>query len=197
VCTRVDPTIFREYDIRGLTDRQLTPEAVELIARAYGTFAAERGAKKVTIGRDCRDSSPRLAESLRRGLVRSGLDVLDCGVITTPMQYFSLQHFDAGGGIQITGSHNPPEYNGLKISVGKTTVHGEDIQTFKRMIEAEAFRDSPRAGAVEEVDVVAPYVDYCASNIQLGKRRLKVNRSHHSQSSRWPLVSQKAGMDRP
>ncbi|MCK6545509.1 phosphomannomutase/phosphoglucomutase [Myxococcota bacterium] len=170
----VDPTIFREYDIRGLVDGQLTPEAVRLVGRAYATMVAPQGVQRVTVGRDCRDSSPRLAAALREGLTAGGLDVIDVGMVTTPMQYFSIFHFDADGGVQITGSHNPPEYNGLKISVGKTTIYGPAIQELRRIIEAGAFHEPSRAGTITEADVVTPYTEYTVGNIQLGPRRLKV-----------------------
>jgi phosphomannomutase/phosphoglucomutase len=170
----VDPTIFREYDIRGLTATMLTPEAVELVGRAYAKYAGERGAKKVTVGQDCRESSPVLAAALLRGLTRGGLDVIDVGVVATPMQYFSLFHYDADGGIMITGSHNPPEYNGLKISIGKSTVHGDDIQAFKRIIEADTFKDAATPGTVENRPIEAAYIEYCTTNIKLGPRKLKV-----------------------
>src|SRR5438552_10847332 len=128
----VDPTIFREYDIRGLVDKDLTEEAVGSIGRAYATFARARGAKKITVGRDCRDHSPRLSQALKRGLTAGGLDVVDVGVVTTPMLYFSIFQFKADGGIQITGSHNPPEYNGLKICIGTASLHGPEIQELRR-----------------------------------------------------------------
>jgi phosphomannomutase / phosphoglucomutase len=170
----VDPTIFREYDIRGLVDRDLTTEAVELIGRAYAAFARARsGAKTVTVGRDCRDHSPRLSGALKAGLTAGGLDVIDVGVVTTPMLYFSIFHFKADGGVQITGSHNPPEYNGLKVCLGTSSLHGPEIQELRRIIEADRWTDAPRGDVVEK-DVAAAYADYCTANIRMGKRRLKV-----------------------
>jgi phosphomannomutase/phosphoglucomutase len=169
----VDPTIFREYDIRGLVDRDLTAEAVELIGRAYATVVRQKGARRVTVGRDCRDHSPRLAHALKVGLSSGGLDVTDVGVVTTPMLYFSIQHFKVDGGIQITGSHNPPEYNGLKVCIGPSSISGEQIQDLRRIIEENRFGRAERSGAIETKDVNGPYADYCTTNIKMGRRKLK------------------------
>ncbi|MCC7386760.1 MAG: phosphomannomutase/phosphoglucomutase [Deltaproteobacteria bacterium] len=168
----MDPTIFRSYDIRGIVDRELSEHAVERIGGAYGTLAKERGFSKLTVGRDCRDSSPRLFAALVRGITSTGVDVLDVGVVATPMQYFSIPHFHADGGVQITGSHNPPEYNGLKLTLGKESLHGEDIQRIGRLAQSGALARGQ--GRVESVDVITPYSDYCVNNIHLGPRKLKV-----------------------
>jgi phosphomannomutase/phosphoglucomutase len=170
----IDPTIFREYDIRGVVDRDLTEPAVELIGRGYAAEARAHGARRVTVGRDCRDHSPRLASALCKGLTEGGLDVVDLGTVTTPMQYFSLHHLDADGGIQITGSHNPPEYNGLKVSLGKASLHGEQIQQLRRRIEAGALPVGPSPGRIERQDVLEAYLDACAAHVRPGPRRLKV-----------------------
>ena len=98
----VDPTIFRQYDIRGIVDEQLTESTVELIGQAFASYACKRGAKIVTVGQDCRDHSPRMVEALQKGLCAGGLDVIDLGTVTTPMQYFSIFHFEADGGIEVT-----------------------------------------------------------------------------------------------
>lgn len=169
---KIDPLIFRSYDIRGIYGRDLTEEAVRLIGRAYATLGASRGVRRVTVGRDCRDSSTPLFHALVEGLNAGGVSVLDVGVVATPIQYFSIPHFGTDGGIQITGSHNPPEYNGLKISMGGTTIHGDDIQALRAVIESGRF--SSGAGTLEAVDVVKPYIDMCVANLRLGPRRLKV-----------------------
>jgi phosphomannomutase/phosphoglucomutase len=166
----VDPTIFREYDIRGVVDRQLTEEAVRLIGRAYATVLGA-GPRRVSVGRDVRDHSPRLSESLITGLLAGGLDVIDIGVVTTPIQYFSLHHLDVGGGIMITGSHNPPEYNGLKICAGKASLHGDQIQELRRIVERGRFVEG--AGQRRNEDVTARYIAYVTGNVKLA-RRLRV-----------------------
>jgi phosphomannomutase/phosphoglucomutase len=168
----IDPTIFRSYDIRGIVDRDLTEDAVERVGRAYGSIARERGFARITVGRDCRESSPRLFHALTRGLNAAGLDVLDVGCVATPMLYFSIPHFGVDGGIQITGSHNPPEYNGLKISLGGASLYGADIQALGRRAIEGPFLSG--AGTTTAVDVVAPYHAALVANAQLGPRRRKV-----------------------
>lgn len=168
----LDPTIFRSYDIRGLVDTQLTEEAVALIGKAYGTHARSKGAKKVSVGRDCRESSPRIRDQLIAGITSTGVDVVDIGCVTTPMQYFSLHTLDVDGGIMITGSHNPPEYNGFKVSVGKASIHGEEIQLLREIAEGGDLATGE--GKVETFDIVASYSDYLTSNVELGARKLKV-----------------------
>jgi len=179
----IDPTIFRSYDIRGIVDQDLTEAAVERIGLAYGTLAIGRGAKRLTVGQDCRDSSPRLFRALVRGLTATGIHVLDVGTVATPMQYFSIPHFGADGGVQITGSHNPPEYNGLKLTLLGESLFGEDIQEIGRRAAAldSAFSlekylgyKPATPGTVEVADVITPYARYMAENIQLGPRKLKV-----------------------
>ncbi len=171
---KIDPTIFREYDIRGLVDEDLTEDGVASIGRAYAAFAQTQGAKTVSVGRDCREHSPRLSKALASGLTEGGLDVLELGVVTTPMLYFSLHTLPVDGGIQITGSHNPPAYNGLKISLGKTSLHGQDIQRLHRIIEDEAFGGGAERGEVRQHSVTEAYVNDLAARIKLGAKKLKV-----------------------
>lgn len=121
--------IFREYDIRGIAGSDLTEEAASAIGCAYAGLLRKTfpRAERVSIGRDVRHSSEGLATALIRGITSAGLDVYDLGVCPTPVQYFSLYHLDVQGGIMVTGSHNPPEYNGFKVSVGRETIHGNGI----------------------------------------------------------------------
>lgn len=168
----VDPTVFRSYDIRGLVANQLTPAAVELIGKAYGTLAKAENVRKVSIGRDCRDSSPILSEALIKGINSTGIDVIDIGCVPTPMQYFSLYELDVDGGIEVTGSHNPPEYNGFKIALGTNSLHGDAIQDLRRIIEKGEFESGE--GQCEVFDIRPAYEAYCADNIKLGPRKLKM-----------------------
>src|SRR5215831_4990321 len=164
-----NPRVFREYDIRGVADRDLPDAFAERLGRAIGTHLARAGARRITLGRDCRVHSPRLHTALLRGLVSTGLRVLDVGVVATPVLYFSVFHLDADGGVQITGSHNPPEDNGFKILRGKSTIHGEEIQALRRLIEAGAFERG--TGRVEEVEIHEAYQSYLVKNLAPGKRR--------------------------
>ncbi len=168
----ISPGIFREYDIRGVVDRDLTGEAVFLVGRALGTQVREQGGRRVVVGRDCRESGPRFAERMAAGLTASGVDVVDLGVVPTPLVYFAAATLEVDGLCQITGSHNPPEYNGLKVGVGETTLHGEGIQRLLQVIQAGRFADG--RGRVSRHDVVAPYLAAVKQNLRLGPRRIKV-----------------------
>src|ERR1039457_4046808 len=134
------PTIFREYDIRGIADAELLSPGIEQLGRGLGTYIRRHsGGKRVNLGRDCRLSSTRLRDALIRGLLAAGCDVTDIGVVPTPVLYYSKQHLGADGAIMITGSHNPPEYNGFKSLWGGETLHGETIQEVRKLIERGDF----------------------------------------------------------
>jgi len=169
---KLSPTIFREYDIRGLVDQDLTEEAVHLVGMAFGTRVREAGGRKAAVGRDARLSGPRFAKAAISALRSTGLDVLDLGIVPTPLTYFAAHTAGVDGICMITGSHNPPEYNGLKLGLGAATYHGEEIQALRRLAESGKFATG--AGAVAPYDVVGPYLAYVKQNLRLGKRRLKV-----------------------
>jgi phosphomannomutase/phosphoglucomutase len=124
----LDPTIFKAYDVRGIVDRTLTEEAVYWIGRALGAEAEARGEQHIYVARDGRLSGPKLIAALTRGLTEAGRDVTDLGMVPTPVLYYAAYELGTGSGIMITGSHNPPEYNGLKMVLGGTTLSGPDIQ---------------------------------------------------------------------
>jgi phosphomannomutase/phosphoglucomutase len=162
--------IFREYDIRGIAGKDLTSGVATLIGKAFGTYLNSKlnpeldsgqGSKlKVSVGRDVRLSSGDLASGLIEGITSTGIDVCDIDICPTPLQYFSIFHLDLDGGIMVTGSHNPPEYNGFKISVGKETIHGEDIQRLKEIILREAKVKAGARGEVEKYDIIEAYKRY-------------------------------------
>ncbi len=154
----ISRAIFRQYDIRGIVGRDLTEEAALGVGRAYASFLDARGARgAVVLGRDNRPSGPLLRDALAAGLTGSGYDVIDIGVVPTPVLYWALHHLDVVGGIQVTGSHNPPEYNGFKLSVGKTSLHGDGIQELYAAIER---RDYLRGeGSLRHEEVIDRYVD--------------------------------------
>jgi phosphomannomutase/phosphoglucomutase len=168
----VNPVVFREYDIRGVAGTDLTEETVELVGRALGTQVREAGGRTVVVGRDVRLSGPAFHRAALAGLTAAGCDVVDLGVVPTPLTYFAAKTLPVDGLCMITGSHNPPEYNGMKIGVGPSTLYGEGIQAILRQIQAGRFASG--AGTVKARDIVGPYQDYVVQNIQLGKRRLKV-----------------------
>ena len=149
--------IFRQYDIRGVVGDDLTVDAAHAIGRAFAAFLAHHGVKRpVAVGRDNRPSGRALRDSLVDGLTASGVDVVDIGVVPTPLLYWSLSHLDVGAGIQITGSHNPPEYNGFKICLGTDSVHGEEIQTLYRLALGSTFPSGK--GSVRHEAVIDPYI---------------------------------------
>jgi phosphomannomutase/phosphoglucomutase len=153
----INPQIFRQYDVRGVVDRDLTPEVVELLGRGYGTYVAQKGVKRVSLGYDARLSSPGFCEALTRGIVSTGVHVVQIGLVATPTLYFSLFHLDVDGGVMITGSHNPPEFNGFKLGLGKTTIYGKEIQAVLQVIQAGQFAEGQ--GQVTQEDIGAAYAD--------------------------------------
>jgi len=163
--------IFREYDIRGLVDIDLTDEVVFDLGRGFATYLSRLGKKYVIVGRDGRLSSPRFFGSLVEGMVAGGLNIVDVGVCPTPVFYFSLFHLNRDSGVMITGSHNPPEFNGFKICVGKTTIHGNEIQGLRRIIEGQEFIEGK--GTVFSREIIPDYQAYLLKDIRL-ERPIKV-----------------------
>ncbi|MBA7600266.1 Phosphomannomutase/phosphoglucomutase [subsurface metagenome] len=154
----VNPLIFRAYDIRGVADRDFPPETVKSIGRALASLATERGVMRIAVGRDIRLSSPRLFDNLSEGINRAGVNVVDLGVIPTPLLYFALHHFDLDTGAMITGSHNPADQNGLKLCEAKRSLYGEAIQGLKKRIEDERFAEGQ--GSIEKLDPIPAYLKF-------------------------------------
>lgn len=166
--------IFREYDIRGIAEEELTDPTVRLIGRGYGAFLAASGIHRVPVAGDVRLSTPRIRAAAVEGLRDAGIDVVDLGPLTTPAFYWSLYHLDCHGGIMVTGSHNPKEFNGLKLAFGKLTLYGDQIQEIRRIIETDAFVTPSARGALEHLDIGDAYVDMLLGKISLGSRPLTV-----------------------
>ena len=165
------PTIFREYDIRGVAETELAGPDIVQLGRGLGTLLQRKSGRRINLGRDCRLSSTRLHDALLEGLRASGCDVTDIGVAPTPLLYFSAVHLKADGAVMITGSHNPAEFNGFKTVCGAGTLHGETIQDVRRLIEAGDFELG--TGAHTCVDVSDAYLDAVAPQFQFA-RRIKV-----------------------
>ena len=160
--------IFREYDIRGLVDEDLTPDVVTKLGLGYATLMIkENGIKApvIALGRDCRLSSDRLRDNLVEGLTRAGCHVIDIGVCPTPLLYFALFNLEVDGGFMITGSHNPPEFNGFKVCVGKETIYGAHILHLKDLIEAGDFPEGN--GSVKTLRITETYLNWLEKNIHL------------------------------
>jgi len=168
---QVPPSIFRTYDIRGVVDETLTEEVVYEIGRAIGSEARDRDQQQVAVARDGRLSGPRFIAALTRGLCATGCDVIDIGCTATPVLYFATFHLGTGAGVVVTGSHNPPNYNGLKIVLGGEALAGEAIQSLRRRIETGNMHDG--RGTLKAVDVMADYITRITGDVEL-QRPLKV-----------------------
>jgi len=167
----IAPEIFKAYDIRGIVDRTLTEDAAEAIGRGLGTLARNKGVTKFIVGRDGRLSGPRLAAAVARGLTATGIDVIDIGVVATPMVYFATHHFATGSGVMVTGSHNPPEYNGLKMMVAGETLAAEAIQDLRRTVDSLAGSGwvPASAGTTTQANITEQYLDRITSDVKLSR----------------------------
>lgn len=165
------PNIFREYDIRGIVGQHLTSETVSKLGRAIGTFFARNGARRIAVGYDARVSSPLFAELLTAGFNASGCDVIAVGMVPTPVLYHTVFTHDVDGGVMITGSHNPPDHNGFKICLGRSTLFGSQIQEIKEIAFAGKFAEG--RGTVHHVSVLDEYCRDIVSRVSLGPRALK------------------------
>jgi phosphomannomutase/phosphoglucomutase len=159
--------IFRTYDIRGVVGRSLTPQLVRDIGRALGSIGRERGAPAFAVCRDGRLSGPELAAALAEGLTAAGADVIDIGMAPTPLAYFAAHHLGTGSCVAVSGSHNPPEYNGLKIVVAGETLYGDDIQAIRKRMEAGSFLSG--AGKRTSADVLDAYVERIAGDVKIAR----------------------------
>ncbi len=163
----MNPLIFRQYDIRGIVSEDLPHEVVVLLGKGFGSWILERGGKKVVVGRDGRVSGPDLIASFTEGLLSTGINVIDVGMVPTPLLYFAHHRNDADGSCQITGSHNPPEYNGFKMMLGKDTLFGDGIQELRKRIENETFLTGE--GTRTEIDIYPDYLEYVSNNVKLAR----------------------------
>ncbi|HUH65207.1 MAG TPA: phosphomannomutase/phosphoglucomutase [Syntrophales bacterium] len=163
----INPEVFREYDVRGVVDRDLNFDFVYNLGRSIGTFSISRGVHTMTLGMDCRLSSPAYHEAIRKGINSTGVDIINVGLCATPVLYFAIRHLNAGGGVMITGSHNPPEFNGFKICVGPDTIYGGDIQELQKIMEGGRYASGD--GALRAEDVAQAYQDYLFANVKIKK----------------------------
>ena len=161
----MNPEVFREYDIRGVVGRDLDDEFVYTLGRAIGSYAARRGIKNMVLGRDCRLSSESYHGAAARGIQAAGVDVMNIGLCATPMLYFAIRHFQADGGLMVTGSHNPPDFNGFKICIGPDTIYGEEIQELRKIIETESWTTGD--GKYESRGIAGDYEDYLFENVKI------------------------------
>jgi phosphomannomutase/phosphoglucomutase len=174
---QINPVIFREYDIRGTVGTELSDEFARLLGRAYATLANEHGFNRIGVGYDCRLSSPGYAQALAEGLADGGLDVVITGMGPTPQLYHAVFTHDLGGGIQVTGSHNPPDMNGFKILLGKQTLSGVQIQDLKTRCERVVSQPpTGTRGKITTLDLRESYIKALIDNVKphMGTRPLKI-----------------------
>lgn len=164
--------IFREYDIRGIVGEQLTDQTVAVLGKAIGTFFNKNGAKRIAIGFDARESSPRFCEMLREAFESTGCDPILIGMVPTPVLYHTAFTKNVDGGVMITGSHNPPDHNGFKICLGSSTLFGSQIQEIKEIALAGEF--SKGKGTTGKLDVLADYISDIVSKIDVGETKLRI-----------------------
>jgi len=172
---KVNQTIFREYDIRGIAEKDFDASLAEALGRAYARYLQikkpEVKTPKVSVGKDCRLTGDQYTDALVRGLTSSGVDVVRIGTCPTPLTYFSVFHLKLDGAIMVTGSHNPADYNGFKICVGKETLHGEQIQVLRKIIEASERRESSHKGVISSYEIIPAYIDHIVKNTPPLKRK--------------------------
>jgi phosphomannomutase / phosphoglucomutase len=161
----IAPEIFKAYDIRGIVGRTLTRPAVQVIGQALGSLAGERGRDTIVVGRDGRLSGPELLGALSEGIRTSGVNVIDIGMVTTPMTYFAAHHLGTQCCVMVTGSHNPPDYNGLKMVIDAATLSGEDIQALRARIERGNLARG--SGTMRTADIASAYFDRIAGDVHL------------------------------
>lgn len=190
----MDSKIFREYDIRGIAGTELTADDAYSIGKATGTYLQERGNSKVAVGHDCRLTSELYSEKLIAGLLDTGCDVIDIGVCPTPVLYFAISHLKQQGGVMVTASHNPPDYNGFKLCSGLDSIHGEGLQEVYNIILKNAFAEGK--GDYSKADILTPYYDYLEKNINIGKTlRIGVDAGNGTSGPVAVPVLKKAGCE--
>lgn len=192
--------IFRQYDIRGVVGSDFKEEFAFGLGRAYARLAKEINKKdsiKISVGRDCRVTGEAISEFLIAGMQSVGCEVVNVGMVTTPMTYFSIHHFDLDGGIMVTGSHNPPEYNGFKICVGKGTLFGDQILTLRQYMKEEGFDLSKAERAeIAETDVLTPYREYLKKQFNKPfEMKLIVDAGNGSAGPIAPLILRELGCE--
>jgi phosphomannomutase / phosphoglucomutase len=184
----MNPQIFREYDIRAIVDKEITLEEVETMGKAIGTYLGQAGKRQITLGRDGRLSSDAFREYLLKGLLSTGSQVIDIGVCPSPLLYFSIRHLKTEGGIMITASHNPPEYNGFKVCNGPDTIFGTEIQRLRLIAEKGKFMTG--TGSIREENVLPAYQEFVYKDIHL-TRPLRVGMDGGNGTGGWmalPIV---------
>jgi len=188
--------IFKAYDIRGIVGKSLTAAFVERIGHAIGSEARARGSNRFAVGRDGRLSGPELIQALARGLARAGCDVIDIGQAPTPVLYFATHHLETRSGVSVTGSHNPPDYNGLKIMIAGETLSGDAIQDLRRRLVENDLTQAPKAGKISAIDVRGAYLDRIVGDVKLARKlRIAIDCGNGVAGAYAPELFRRLGAD--
>ena len=194
---KINPFVFRNYDIRGIVDQDLDADKVEAIAKAFGTFLHRRKIRQAVVGRDCRLSGPDYQAAVIRGLTSTGVDVIDLGMVMTQMMYYAQYRYQTNGGVMITASHNPWNFNGFKLGIAYSqTTEPEHVQEIKDLADRDEFYVAPTAGTVTQADVKEDYIQDVLKRIRL-KRKFKVVVDCHQGTTGMfvPEILERAGCE--
>jgi len=167
----MNPQVFREYDVRGVVDQDLNPDFVRQLGKAIGTYARRHHVETMTAGRDCRLSSETYQDAMMEGIRSTGINVIDVGLCATGMLYYSIRYLNTEGGVMVTGSHNPPEFNGFKICIGPDTIYGEEIQELRKIMEKAEYLSG--SGQIRRQNIAQSYEDHLVNNVKI-KPGLKI-----------------------
>ncbi|RLF98007.1 MAG: phosphomannomutase/phosphoglucomutase, partial [Thaumarchaeota archaeon] len=193
--SKFKPEIFRAYDIRGVYGVDLSEDLAKTIGLAYGTMLGNRG--RVVVGRDVRLSGEALVSAAAEGLAEAGCDVMDIGLVTTPMSYFAVVHLKADGGIQVTASHNPPEWNGFKLikKGGETLSAGAGMEELRDMVLQGGFRRGERRGIIEKLDILESYVNFIVSKVEIERPlKIAIDYSNGAAAISFPKIAERVGL---
>jgi phosphomannomutase/phosphoglucomutase len=195
----LNPSIFREYDIRGIAGKDLNADFARKLGQAYVQYAEGRLGKKgltISVGRDCRLTGEEYSGAFMEGIISMGGKVISLGMVTTPMTYFSLYNYEVDGAVMVTGSHNPANYNGFKMCVGKSTLHGSDIQDLLKIMQKGTEAKGDASGKPEARNIFQTYTDFVLGNVKVGKKlKVVVDAGNGAGSNYAPEVYRKLGCE--
>lgn len=195
--TKINPFIFRNYDIRGIVDKDLNKDKVEAIGKAYGTFLRRRRIRQAVVGRDCRLSGPAYQEALMRGMTTVGIDIIDLGMVMTQMVYYGQYRFQTNGGAMITASHNPYNYNGFKLGISYSLTTGpEEVEEIRQIIEKDAYLESNEKGKIKKANIAEDYNNDVLKRVRLKKKfKVVLDTSHGTTGIYIPEILRRAGCE--
>lgn len=199
---KVPSAIFREYDIRGIVDQELSADFALALGIVFGEHlqSLQSLPLSVSVGRDCRLTSDAYAEALITGLRKTGINIIEIGICPSPLTYFSLAHWKLSASIMVTGSHNPSDYNGFKLAIGANTLHGEEIQTLRKKLEVhspETWTHRPCKGSLEQRPIIEPYIDWVCASIKhpLQKKKIILDAGNGTASTVAPTLFKRLGAE--